>query len=124
MSPLPRERIDIGSKPFTNTGVDYFGPITVKLNRKTRLNQATSKRYGVIFTCLTIRAAHIELAGDLSTDSFILALKRLNARRGNVQIIRWDNGTNFVGAEKELRTAINSLHHSNIIEISNNLDIK
>ena len=27
---LPKERIRIGEKPFSNTGVDYFGPYLAK----------------------------------------------------------------------------------------------
>ena len=51
----------------------YFGPIYVKFSGKARSNQAIAKRYGVIFTCLTVRAVHIELASDLTTDVFFLA---------------------------------------------------
>ena len=85
MGDLPKERVKIGEKPFSNTGVDYFGPYLVKKNRETRSTKALTKYYGVIFTCLTTRAIHIELAGDLSTDSFLLALRRFISRRGNVK---------------------------------------
>lgn len=66
------------------------------------------KRYGVLFTCLAIRAIHIEVVPSLDTDSFINALRRFAARRGQVWELRSDNGTNFVGAERELRNALNS----------------
>ena len=56
---------------------------------------------------MTTRAVHVEIAGDLSSDSFILSLRCFIARRGNVKNIRSDNGTNFIGAEKELKAAIN-----------------
>ena len=55
-----------------------------------------------MLTCLTTRATHLELAGDLSTDSFILALKRFIARRGQPKVVYSDNGSNFRGGEKEL----------------------
>ena len=106
MSELPKERSDAYEKPFYNTGIDFFGPIIVKLSKKTRVNQAKAKRYGVIFTCLATRAIHIEIAGDLTTDSFILLLHRFIACRGKVKHIRSDNGTNFKGAQKELQDAI------------------
>ena len=59
------------------------------------------KRYGVVFTCLVIRAVHVEIASSLDTDSFINALRRFIARRGQVKVIYLDNGTHLVGAERE-----------------------
>ncbi|XP_066911613.1 uncharacterized protein [Clytia hemisphaerica] len=106
MADLPKERLSVGSHAFENVGVDYFGPINVKQGRRTRRTAGTAKRYGALFTCMTTRALHLELAGDLSTDSFILALRRFRARRGNPKTIRSDNGTNFVGAEREIREAL------------------
>ena len=76
MVSLPKECLPFSEPPFTNTGVDYFGPINVKRGR------VTEKRWGYLFKCLTIRAAQLELAGDLSTDSFIMALRRF-CGRGN-----------------------------------------
>ena len=99
MSDLPAERVSVPTSPFIHTEIDYFGPLFVKLSRKTKSNQAIPKRYGATFTYLASRASHIELAGDLSTDSFILALRIFTARRGNPQTITRDNGTNFVGAQ-------------------------
>lgn len=63
------------------------------------------KRYGVIFTFLNIRAIHIEISSSLDTDSFIMALRRFTARRGQVQEIHSDNGTNLTSGEKQLREA-------------------
>ena len=81
----------------------------MKLSKRTRSNQAAAKRYGVLFTCLTARAVHLEIAGDMSTDSFIFALRRFVSRRGPIDIIRSDNGTNFIGAERELRNTLKEL---------------
>ena len=66
------------------------------------MNQATHKRYGALFSCLTKRAVHLELASDLSTDIFILALRSFIARRGKPKEILNDNGTNFIGADGDL----------------------
>ena len=80
-----------------------FGPFYVKTGRKQQ------KRYGVLFTCLASRAVHIEICESLDTSSFINALRRFQARRGQVTYIRSDNGTNFVGAERELREELQKL---------------
>ena len=109
MAGLLPERLSIKQQPFTYTGVDYFGQIYVKFSRKTRRNQAIAKRYGVIFTCLTVRAVHIELASDLTTDIFLLTLRRFIARRGKPKVISNDNGSNFIGADGELREALDKL---------------
>lgn len=100
MANLPVDRVTPNEPPFTNTGLDCFGPFYTKRGR------AQVKRYGVIFTCLAVRAVHIEVADSLSTDSFINALRRFIARRGQVKSVYCDRGTNFIGAERELREAI------------------
>ena len=114
MSDLPAERVSVPTSPFVHTGIDYFGPLFVKLSRKTKSNQAIPKRYGATFTYLASRAFHMELAGDLSTDSFILALRIFTARRGNPQTITRDKGTNFVGAQRELSDEIQKLDQHKI----------
>lgn len=108
MADLPRVRIIPDMPPFTNTGVDYFGPIEIKRGR------STCKRYGVIFTCLTSRAVHLELAVSLETDACINALRRFISRRGQVVTMISDNGTNFHGAEKELKQAVAALNHAQV----------
>ena len=44
MSSILIDRIAINHKPFSNTGIDYFGPIIIKLNKRTRSTQPTAKR--------------------------------------------------------------------------------
>ena len=107
MADLPVERV-IPAAPFTHSGVDFFGPQEVKEGRQTR------KRYGVLFTCLSLRAIHIETANSLDTSSFINALRRFIARRGNVKKIWCDNGTNFHGAERELRESLQEMKEDQI----------
>ena len=51
---------------------------------------------------------------SLDTDAFINTLRRFIARRGQVKVIRSDNGTNFVGAERELRRAISQWNSAQI----------
>lgn len=100
MANLPSDRLTGDKPPFTNVGIDYFGPFEVKVGR------SLVKRYGVLFTCLTTRAIHLEVAHSLETDSCINAFRRFISRRGQVSVMRSDNGTNLVGAEKEMREAI------------------
>ena len=109
MADLPEDRLT-PAPPFTYVGVDYFGPYVTKESRKER------KRYGALFTCLVSRAVHIEVAHSLDTDSFRNALRRFITRRGQGREIRSDNGTNFVGARRELREAINEMDQKEIIE--------
>lgn len=96
---LPRARLEAFTKPFSNCGLDFFGPMTVTIGRR------HEKRWGALFTCLTTRAVHIELVASLSTDSAIMALRRMGARRGWPQVMYSDNATNFKGADSELRAA-------------------
>ena len=84
MENIPKERLFENCKPFTSTGIDYFGRLKVKPTKQTRRNPSLKKRCGVIFVCLTMRAMHLELADNLTTESFILALNRFIARRRHV----------------------------------------
>lgn len=91
------------ARPFTYTGLDFFGPLTVKIGR------STAKRWVAVFTCLTIRAVHVEVAHNLSTDSCIKCIRRFICRRGSPAEIYTDNGTNFQGAERLLKEQIEQL---------------
>lgn len=100
MSDLPIERIEGDEPPFTDIGIDFFGPFHVSNGRK------QEKRYGVIFTCLRSRAVHLEMAYRLDVNSFLNCLRRFFSRRGEVKSIRTDNGTNFVGGHLELERSV------------------
>ena len=107
MADLPAERITPSDFPFQTTGVDCFGVYHIKRGR------VMVKRYGCLFTCLKSRAVHIEILHSLDTDSFIKAMIRFINRRTKPSLIMCDNGTNFVGAYREL-TKINSLDQRQI----------
>jgi hypothetical protein len=79
-------------------------------------NRKEVKTYGVIFTCLTSRAVHLECTSSLESDSFINTMRRFIARRGNVIEFRSDNGTNFTGAHKELALEFKQMCKSNKLE--------
>jgi transposase InsO family protein len=107
MADLPRDRI-VPGKPFSDVGIDYFGPFMIKRGR------SEVKRYGVIFSCCKSRAVHLEVACSLTTDSCINAIRRFVARRGPIECIRSDNGTNLVGAEQEMRKEIQQWNQSKV----------
>ncbi|XP_068749478.1 uncharacterized protein [Montipora capricornis] len=108
MADLPKERLIPYQPPFTYTGLDFFGPFYVKRSR------STVKVYGCIFVCFNSRAVHIEDVSSLETDTFIQALVRFISVRGCPKEIWSDNGTNFTGAEKELRLSVQDLNEERI----------
>lgn len=104
MAPLPEERLTPFLRPFSYVGVDYLGPLETSVGRR------KERRYVAVFTCLVIRAVHLELAYSLSTDSCVMAVRRFIRRRGPPVEIFSDNGTNFVGASNELKEQIRSIN--------------
>ena len=94
--------------PFIYCGVDVFGSSVVKDGQK------EFKKYGALYICLSSRAIHIEVVDSLSTDSFILSLRRFIGLRGIIRMIRSDNGTNFVDASAELIGAFQEMNHKKI----------
>ena len=89
-------------------GLAFFGSFQV------HHGHSLVKRYGVIFTCLAIRAVHIEVAFSLDTDSFLFALRRFIVRRGQVKEIYSNNGTNFTSGERELCDAVSEWNQEKI----------
>ncbi|XP_058826984.1 uncharacterized protein LOC131686969 [Topomyia yanbarensis] len=108
MADLPQSRLAAFSRPFTYTGVDYFGPIQVLVGRH------SEKRWGVLATCLTTRAIHLQIAHTLSTDSCVMAIRNIMARRGVPAVIYSDRGTNFQATSKVLKAAIQQLDHDRL----------
>ncbi|XP_077393414.1 uncharacterized protein LOC144030741 [Festucalex cinctus] len=103
MADLPPERVE-PSPPFTYCGMDCFGPFLTKQGRK------EIKRYGLLFTCLSSRAVHLEMLDDMSTDALINGLRCFVAIRGAVRQIKSDQGSNFVGAKNELKEALREVN--------------
>ncbi|GBM14578.1 hypothetical protein AVEN_34987-1 [Araneus ventricosus] len=73
IAPLPDIRVE-QSAPFTIIGVDFAGPLFVK--------DTNAKQYILLITCAVTRSVHLELVGDMTTDTFLLAFRRFISRRG------------------------------------------
>lgn len=99
MGLLPAVRTQMNFRAFVNAGVDFAGPIMVKIGR----GKPQHKRWICVFTCLATRAVHLELCCGLDTDSFLNAMTRFIGRRGVPEIMVSDNGTNFRGADHEIK---------------------
>ena len=95
MSPWPRKQV-AKCAPFTYTGLDYFGSLYIQGER------LKGKVWVCLFTCVTVRAIHLELIKDMTAEQFLLALRRFIARRGKPTQIILDNAPQF----KLAKTAI------------------
>ncbi|XP_055550574.1 uncharacterized protein LOC129733051 [Wyeomyia smithii] len=104
MAPLPAARLQAFTRPFSYVGVDFFGPIAVRVNR------SINKRWIALFTCMTTRAVHLEVVHTLTTESCKMAIRRFIGRRGAPVEVRSDRGTNFVGSSNELLKEMNEIN--------------
>lgn len=86
---------------FDKVGVDYAGAVVVKYGyiRKTTIVKA----YICIFVSLTVKAVHVDLVSDLTSDAFIACLRRYITHRCCPSLIWSEWGTNFVGAAHEVK---------------------
>ena len=100
MGMLPSERTTPGNATFTDTGIDFAGPFTLKLGHTRK--PVKVQAYICVFVCLATKAVHLEVTTDLTTETFIACLKRFIARRNCPTTIYSDSGPNFVGAHNQL----------------------
>lgn len=106
MGDLPRDRL-IPSRPFSKTGIDYAGPFTLRtFNGR---GAKTYKAYIAVFVCMVTRAIHLEVVTDMTTAAFLAAYRRFTSRRGHSTDIFSDNGTNLVGAKRELSELLSNM---------------
>ncbi|XP_033097261.1 uncharacterized protein LOC117101394 [Anneissia japonica] len=103
MADLPKARLRVREPSFYSTGMDCWGPMTVKVRR------SQEKRWGIIFKCLTTKAVHLEIIRNMNTDEFIMAFRRFVSRRGVPKELHSDCGTNFKGAERELHECFKAM---------------
>ncbi|XP_045458277.1 uncharacterized protein LOC123668590 [Melitaea cinxia] len=99
MGTLPSVRVS-SSFAFDTCGIDFAGPFLIA-SKKGRGSNIT-KCFLALFVCLQTKALHLETVSSMSSDAFLLCLRRFVSRRGRPQVIYCDNGTNFVGAKNEL----------------------
>ncbi len=97
---LPVERITPDTV-FDNVGVDYAGPVYIKYGYVRK--PTVVKAYICVFVSLSVKAVHLELVTDLTSEAFIACLRRFVSRRGLPKLIWSDNGTNFVGACRQIK---------------------
>ena len=119
MAKLPSCRLKPFTPLFMYTLCDYFGPIKVKVGRN-----KTAKHYGVLFTCLNSRAIHCERATDASTMEFLQVLRRFFSYRGYPKVMISDNGSQMVGAERELCLMIAGLDKAKLKEFCTDRGMK
>jgi len=100
MGNLPKSRVN-PSRTFLHSSLDYAGPFPIKISCN-----KTGKAYLCIFVCFSTKATHLQLVSDLSTAAFLNALKRFIARRGRCAKLFSENGSNFIGANNELKALI------------------
>lgn len=112
MAELPEIRIR-PAPPFQPVGVDMAGPYHMRLSDKINTNTRARalpeiKGWVAVFVCLVTRAIHLEAVEGMSTDDFLVAYTKFTSRRGNPEKIYSDNGTNFIGANAELKAVTNT----------------
>ncbi|XP_017477270.1 PREDICTED: uncharacterized protein LOC108367186, partial [Rhagoletis zephyria] len=113
MGNLPACRVR-PARPFVHTGVDYAGPIQVRPDR--RRGNVVIKGYIAVFVCMVSKAVHLEFVSDLSTKAFVMAFIRFTSRYGHCLHLWSDNGTNFVGAERELSRMLQTWQASDLFD--------
>ena len=101
--PLPEFRVQ-EAPPFAYCGVDFAGPLYVKVDD----SREHSKVWICLYTCSVTRAVHLELLPDMTAQIFLRAFKRFSARRGIPLKVISDNGKTFVAAAQAIDSMLNS----------------
>ena len=91
MAPLAEDRMK-PAPPFTNVGLGFAGPLLLK--------DSGEKAYICLFISAVTRAIHLELVSNMTVERFLLALRRMVARRGICGIIWSDKAKTFKSADK------------------------
>ena len=126
---LPIPRITPGN--FKAISLDFAGPFYVKKcgdckneitcqkclkkinsqpQEQLKSECATQKCYICVFACHSSRAVHLELMMNRTTESFILAIKRMANRRGMPHTIHSDNGSEMIKAKNDIKKLYETLN--------------
>ena len=100
---------------FERVCVDCAGPVYLKHGHVRKL--VIVKASVCIFVSLTVKAVHIELVSDFTTEAFLASLRRFIGRHGKPILIWSDHGTNFVGAKNELKELGEFFEHKKSQEV-------
>jgi len=113
MADLPRSRVT-ECHPLSRVGIDYAGPLQMKEHRLRKARQY--KVYVAVFVCFLVKAVHLEIVSDLSTDPLIACAQSVCRTSWSSRDIYSDCGTNFVGVAAQLKNLIN--HRDNQGQLS------
>lgn len=113
MGNLPKQRVS-QLKSFSCVAVDCAGPFLTTLGKRRGLKP--TKSYVCVFVCFATKAIHLELVSELSSEAFLCALRRFISRRGRCDMIWSDNGTNFIGAARQISDMLKNAAESEMLE--------
>jgi len=105
-APLPDCRMNF-TRAFDTTGMDLGGPLLLKDGLKV---------WFVVFTCMSVRAVHLELASSMSSESLMCAFQRFVSRRGMPRRCISDHGTNFVALSRYMKDRRLEVSYEFIVE--------
>ena len=106
MGELPSSRVT-PARPFSTIGVDFAGPVTYKEGNVRK--PTVKKGYICVYVCFVIKAVHLDLVADMTTEAFLASLRRFSAIYGAPTHIWSDNGSNFTGVNREIQQMYNQL---------------
>ena len=99
--PLPALRLS-DMPPFTNTGLDFAGPLYCRERGKKR----PYKAYTSLYTCASARAVHLELVPNMNSTSVKNSMIRFVSTRGIPHCMISDNAKSFKKTAEDLNCRI------------------
>ena len=134
MTNLPEHRVNL-VRAYGHVGVDYTGHIIVKdeiIEKKKGEDGRVQERkiiverkfYLLIFTCLNVRACHIELIPEMSTEHFVLALVRFCNQYGIPTHVYSDNAKSFISGVHVLEKVLASNEYKDRFGVYNIKHVK